>query len=81
MGGQKQPTTAEKALQINLDPSRHGTFSEIGAEQEIVRRFLRAGGADEPIAKSSPILICHRSLCELVQWGRAPVDRHGAKAV
>ena len=64
MGGQKQPTTAEKALQINLDPSRHGTFAEIGAEQEIVRWFLRAGGVDGLIAKSSPILTCRRSACE-----------------
>jgi hypothetical protein len=47
------PTTArEKALAVNLDPRRYGTFAEIGAGQEVVRWFFRAGGAAGTIAKS-----------------------------
>ncbi len=42
----------QKALAINLDPRRYGTFAEIGAGQEVVRWFFRAGGAAGTIAKS-----------------------------
>ena len=44
--------THEKALRINLDPMRYGTFAEIGAGQEVVRWFFRVGGAAGTIAKS-----------------------------
>lgn len=43
---------ADKALAINLDPLRYGTFAEIGAGQEVVRWFYRVGGAAGTIAKS-----------------------------
>ena len=36
--------TSQKARQINLDANRYGTFAEIGAGQEVVRWFFRAGG-------------------------------------
>jgi len=36
-------TSHRKALQINLDPSRYGSFAEIGAGQEVVRYFFRSG--------------------------------------
>ncbi|MGA0840979.1 MAG: hypothetical protein ACO3P1_13915 [Pseudomonadales bacterium] len=42
----------EKALAINLDARRYGTFAEIGAGQEVVRWFFQAGGASGTIAKS-----------------------------
>ncbi|MBI3770112.1 MAG: TonB-dependent receptor [Deltaproteobacteria bacterium] len=42
----------QKALAINLDRRRYGTFAEIGAGQEVVRWFFRAGGAAGTIAKS-----------------------------
>lgn len=42
----------DKALQINLHPQRYGTFAEIGAGQEVVRWFFRAGGAAGTISKS-----------------------------
>jgi len=42
----------DKALRINLDPSRYGTFAEIGAGQEVARWFFRVGGAAGTIAKS-----------------------------
>ncbi len=45
-------TTNQKALAINLDPKRYGTFAEIGAGQEVVRWFFRVGGAAGTIAKS-----------------------------
>lgn len=45
-------TTQEKALAINLDNRRYGTFAEIGAGQEVVRWFFQAGGAAGTIAKS-----------------------------
>jgi hypothetical protein len=44
--------TFEKALALNLDPVCYGTFAEIGAGQEVVRWFFRAGGAAGTIAKS-----------------------------
>ncbi|MEM9079141.1 MAG: TonB-dependent receptor [Verrucomicrobiota bacterium] len=45
-------TTLDKALQVNLDPKRYGTFAEIGAGQEVVRWFFQAGGAAGTISKS-----------------------------
>ena len=45
-------TTDRKALLINLDLRRYGTFAEIGAGQEVVRWFFRVGGAAGTIAKS-----------------------------
>jgi len=44
--------THQKALAVNLDPRRYGTFAEIGAGQEVVRWFFRSGGAAGTIAKS-----------------------------
>ena len=50
---QERPTEArEKALAVNLDERRYGTFAEIGAGQEVVRWFFRVGGAAGTIAKS-----------------------------
>lgn len=46
------PATHQKALHINLDPAKYGTFAEIGAGQEVVRWFFRAGAAAGTIAKS-----------------------------
>lgn len=45
-------TAAQKALSINLDNTIYGTFAEIGAGQETVRHFFRAGGASGTIAKA-----------------------------
>lgn len=44
--------THAKALRINIDKRRYGTFAEIGAGQEVVRWFFRVGGASGTIAKS-----------------------------
>jgi hypothetical protein len=45
-------TTNRKALTVNLDEARYGTFAEIGAGQEVARQFFQAGGAAGTIAKS-----------------------------
>jgi len=45
-------TTNRKALTINLDGMKYGTFAEIGAGQEVARLFFHAGGASGTIAKS-----------------------------
>ncbi len=45
-------TTAQKALKINLNSEIYGTFAEIGAGQETVREFFRAGAASGTIAKA-----------------------------
>jgi hypothetical protein len=42
----------EKALAVNLDSQRYGTFAEIGAGQEVVRWFFQVGAAAGTIAKS-----------------------------
>src|SRR5580704_6171432 len=44
--------TNRKALQINLDAQKYGTFAEIGAGQEVARRFFLVGGAAGTIAKT-----------------------------
>ncbi|MGY0392538.1 TonB-dependent receptor [Bizionia sp. KMM 8389] len=46
------PSLKSKALRINLNENIYGTFSEIGAGQETVRQFFRAGGASGTIAKA-----------------------------
>ncbi|WP_299385858.1 TonB-dependent receptor [uncultured Lacinutrix sp.] len=46
------PSIKDKALRINLNENIYGTFSEIGAGQETVRQFFRAGGGSGTIAKA-----------------------------
>ena len=46
------PSIKTKALRINLNENIYGTFAEIGAGQETVRNFFRAGGASGTIAKA-----------------------------
>ncbi|PQO40076.1 nicotinate-nucleotide adenylyltransferase [Blastopirellula marina] len=48
----KTMETRQKALSVNLDPRRYGTFAEIGAGQEVVRWFFRVGAGAGTIAKS-----------------------------
>jgi hypothetical protein len=45
-------TTTQKALTVNLDALKYGTFAEIGAGQEVAREFFHAGGASGTIAKT-----------------------------
>ena len=37
----KDLTVERKALSINLDSSKYGTFAEIGAGQEVARHFSK----------------------------------------
>lgn len=46
------PSIEAKALRINLNQNIYGSFAEIGAGQETVRHFFRAGGASGTIAKA-----------------------------
>lgn len=41
-----------KALELNLDPQVYGTFAEIGAGQEVARRFFYVGAAAGTVAKT-----------------------------
>ena len=45
-------TTNRKALTINLDAQKYGTFAEVGAGQEVARYFFQAGAAAGTVAKS-----------------------------
>ena len=51
MNGDKL-NTGQKALQINLDARKYGTFAEIGAGQEVARWFFHVGGASGTVAKT-----------------------------
>ena len=42
----------DKALRINIDAARYGTFAEIGAGQEVARWFFHVGGAAGTVAKT-----------------------------
>lgn len=44
--------THQKALEINLNAEKYGSFAEIGAGQEVARWFFRVGGASGTIAKT-----------------------------
>ena len=48
----EQLSTDRKALQINLDADKYGTFAEIGAGQEVARWFFHVGGASGTVAKT-----------------------------
>src|SRR5437588_7041287 len=52
MDPEMEIATDEKALRINLDATKYGTFAEIGAGQEVARRFFRVGGAACTVAKT-----------------------------
>src|SRR5580704_17946956 len=45
-------TTRQKALALNLDATKYGTFAEIGAGQEVARWFFAVGGAAGTVAKT-----------------------------
>ncbi len=51
MNGEKL-NTGQKALQINLDAKKYGTFAEIGAGQEVARWFFHVGKASGTVAKT-----------------------------
>jgi hypothetical protein len=48
----RPPSTHDKALAINLDATRYGTFAEIGGGQEVARWFFHVGGAAGTVAKT-----------------------------
>jgi hypothetical protein len=48
----EKPDTHQKALALNLDPSKFGSFAEIGAGQAVARWFLAVGAASGTVAKT-----------------------------
>ena len=70
--------TSEKALAINLDSSRYGTFAEIGAGQEVVRWFFQVGGAAGTVAKSISAYDMTMSDC-LLYTSPSPRDQRGSR--
>ncbi len=52
MNAEMDVGTNKKAFQINLDLNKYGTFAEIGAGQEVARRFFTVGGAAGTVAKT-----------------------------
>jgi hypothetical protein len=45
-------STFEKALALNLDPSKYGVFAEIGAGQETANWFFRVSASAGTVAKT-----------------------------
>ena len=62
-------TTNRKALTVNLDAAKYGTFAEIGAGQEVARWFFQAGGAAGTVAKT--ISAYDMSFSDAI-YGKAP---------
>jgi hypothetical protein len=62
-------TTTQKALTINLDGPKYGTFAEIGAGQEVAGAFFHAGAASGTIAKS---ISAYDMLFSDAIYGKAP---------
>ncbi len=62
-------TTNRKALTVNLDAEKYGTFAEIGAGQEVARWFFQAGGAAGTVAKT--ISAYDMSFSDAI-YGKAP---------
>jgi hypothetical protein len=52
MSSAEKLDTHHKALTLNLDHSKFGSFAEIGAGQEVARWFLMVGGASGTVAKT-----------------------------
>ena len=52
MNSREIPSTYDKALRINLDEQKYGTFAEIGAGQEVANWFFRASATAGTIAKT-----------------------------
>ncbi len=52
MNGEFDLQVNKKAFQINMDERLYGTFAEIGAGQEVGRRFFHVGRASGTIAKT-----------------------------
>ena len=70
-------TPRQKALQINLNKNIYGTFSEIGAGQETVRYFFRAGAASKTIAKA--ISAYDKEVSDSI-YGKEPDNRYVSQA-
>ncbi len=68
-------TTDQKALAINLDKFKYGSIVEIGAGQEVARRFFHVGAAAGTIAKT---MSAYDMAVSDAIYG--PVDRYVSRA-
>jgi Ion channel len=57
--------THRKALTLNLDTSKFGSFVEIGAGQEVARWFLAVGGASGTVS----------AVTALIEWLKSVMNR------
>jgi hypothetical protein len=69
--------SSQKALRVNLNDDIYGSFAEIGAGQETVRHFFRAGGASGTIAKAMSAY--DRAFSNAI-YGEEPKDRYVTEA-
>ncbi|WP_081212469.1 nicotinate-nucleotide adenylyltransferase [Salegentibacter sediminis] len=74
---QSSHSVENKALRINLNKHIYGTFAEIGAGQETVRNFFRAGGSSGTIAKT--ISAYDKDFSDAI-YGREPQGRYVTEA-
>ena len=65
--------SSQKALHVNLNDDIYGSFAEIGAGQETVRHFFRAGGASGTIAKA---MSAYDKAFSNAIYGEEPKDRY-----
>lgn len=75
MSAEMDVGTNKKAFQLNLDTRRYGTFAEIGAGQEVARRFFFVGGAAGTVAKT---MSAYDMTFSDAIYG--PTDRHVSRA-
>ena len=52
MSPESELKVKKKAFQINMEPRIYGAFAEIGAGQDVARRFFAVGGAAGTVAKT-----------------------------
>src|ERR1700753_3231657 len=64
-------TTNRKALTVNLDDPKYGTFAEIGAGQEVARMFFQAGGGAGTIAEK---ISAYDMACIDAIYAKAPLS-------
>ena len=57
MNNRETPSTYDKALRINLDEEKYGTFAEIGAGQEVAKWFFEHLQRQEPWQKRYLLMI------------------------
>ena len=71
MNAEMDVGTNKKAFQINLDAKKYGTFAEIGAGQEVARRFFTSAARRGRSRKR-----CRPTTCSSATRSTARADRY-----